>query len=238
MPPAVEVEPKPELPMAAEPDDALLLAAELRDAVPTLLTLAKRFVRVREEEELLEDELLLDEETAEADDADDVDAVELPELELSPPPVLAAPPPEPPLDEPEDRPPPAPPPRVTDTVIDVESPELLILTDMPPRRPANRGALSETYRSAAVAPVRRRVRSTPPWVAVTVRSVAMGPCGPPVAGCTARFFNHHKPKPHSTATSANKPHRILREGGGTPGTGSGPGCAGRGCLSGAGRPLS
>lgn len=228
MPPALEVDPNPVLPSALELLAELLTADELRDAVPTDLVPANRLIVAPDEEALppllappacaVESEELL---------AVAMDVEAPPELELSPPPDAALPPPERP-----------PPPRLTETVMEVESPELLILTDMPPRRPASRGAVSETYCSAAVTPVRRNVRSTPPRVAVTVRSVATGPCGPPVSGCAARFFSHHKPSPPSVTTRAKIPQAIRREGLRTLGAGSGPGCAGRGCLSGAGRPLS
>lgn len=171
MPPAEAVEPSPEDPMACEDEALLWTTDELRDAVPTLFVLASRPVRPPEEEDelaLLEDEALDDPELA-------VDADELVELELSlpPPPLLAAELPPPPPPPPPDRPPP--PPRETVTVTEPESPELLMLTDMPPRRPASCGALSEAYRSAAVTPVRRKVRSMLALVAVTVRRVATGP---------------------------------------------------------------
>jgi hypothetical protein len=242
MPPDVDVEPSPEDPKACEALAVLLTAAELRDAVPTDLLLENRLVKPLEGEEPEEEDEL--EESLPEPVPVDVEAVEAvavdeppePELPLPPPPPLELPPPpEPPPERP---PPPPPPPRPTETVMEAESPELLMLTDMPPRRPLSRGAFSETYRSAAVTPVRRNVRSTPPWVAVTVRSVARGPAGPPVSGCAARFFSHHSPTPPSATISAASPQAIFRPGPGTLGAGSGPGWTGRGCLSGAGRPPS
>ena len=228
MPPEPEVEPNPELPRALELLVVLLTADELRDAVPTDFVPANRLIPELEEEEL--EPPFACEEESEEPPAAAVDVEEPPEPELSPPPP-------PPADAllPPERPPP---PRLTETVMAVESPELLKLTDKPCRCPPIWGAVSETYRSAAVTPVSRNVRSTPPRVAVTVRSVATGPCGPPVSGCAARFFSHHKPSPPSATRSANMPQAIRREGLRTPGLGSGPGSAGRGCLSGAGRPLS
>lgn len=219
--------------MASETTGAVLTAAVLRDAVPADWVLENRLVRepeVEELEESLPEPVPVD---VEAVEAAAVDVVALLELELSPPPLLVElPPPEPPPERP---PPPA---RVTETVMEAESPELLMLTDMPPRRPASCGAFSETYRSAAVTPVRRNVRSTSPRVAVTVRTVARGPAGPPVSGCTLLLFSHHRPTPPSATTSAASPQAIFRPGPGTLGAGSGPGWTGRGCLSGAGRPPS
>jgi hypothetical protein len=234
MPPDVEVEPSPEVPKACEPLAVLLTAAELREAEPADWALLNRLVMEREEEEL--EELLPEPVPVDADELGAAAAVAPPELELPPPLLLAAALP-PPSEPPPERLPP-PPPRPTETVMEVESPELLMLTDMPPRRPLSRGAFSETYRSAAVTPVRRNVRSTPPRVAVTVRSVARGPAGPPVSGCAARFFSHHRPTPPSANTSAARPQAIFRAGLRTPGAGSGPGGTGRGRLSGAGRPPS
>lgn len=230
MPPAPEVDPNPELPRALELLVALFTADELRDAVPTDLVPANRLIAEPDEEP---PEAPLAPPVVADESGDPLEATELedpPEPELSP--LL------PPLDAPLPPPERPPPPRLTETVIEDESPELSILTDMPPLRPASRGAVSDTYRSAAVTPVRRNVRSTPPCVAVTVRSVATGPCGPPVSGCAARFFSHHSPRPPSVTKSANMPQAIRREGLRTLGLGSGPGSAGRGCLSGAGRPLS
>ena len=222
--------------MASEAAAAVWTAAVLRDAVPADWVLANRLVK-EEDEDVVEEPLAL---PAAAEEDDEVEAVAVDadeplELELSLPPLLAAVLPPPPPEPPPERPPP---PRVTDTVMEVESPELLMLTDMPPRRPASCGALSETYRSAAVTPVRRNVCSTSPRVAVTVRSVARGPAGPPVSGCAARLFSHHKPTPPSATTSAASPQAIFRPGPGTLGAGSGPGWTGRGCLSGTGRPPS
>ncbi len=229
MPPVFAVEPSPEAPKASEVLAVLLAAAELRDAVPADWVLLKRLVKGPDEEELeepLPEPVPVD---AEEVEAVAVDVAASPELELPPPPLLAAVPP--PLELP------PPPSRLTETVMEDVSPELFMLTDKPCRRPASRGAFSETYRSAAVTPVRRMVFSTPPWAAVTVRTVARGPCGPPVSGCAALFFSHHRPKPPSANTNAARPQAIFRAGPRTSGAGSGPGGTGRGCLSGTGRPL-
>ncbi len=139
--------------MASEAVVVVLTAAALRDAVPDDWVLLNRLVKGPDEEELeepLPEPVPVD---AEEVEAVAVDVAAPPELELSLPPPLAAVPP------PLERPPP--PLRVTETVMEVESPELLMLTDMPPRRPASCGAFSEAYRSAAVTPVRRMVLSTP-----------------------------------------------------------------------------
>jgi hypothetical protein len=78
---------------------------------------------------------------AEEEDRDELEdapvvADEVPELDVS---LLPAD--EPLLDALLDRPPP--PLRVTDTVMEVPPPEVSMLTDMPPRRPANCGAFKE-----------------------------------------------------------------------------------------------
>lgn len=220
--------------MASEAVAVVWTAAELRDAVPADWVLANRLVKAEDEDEAEELLALLAE--VEADDEVEAVAVDADEpLELSLPPPLAAAL-LPLVDDPLDRPPP--PLRVTETVMEVESPALLMLTDMPCLWPDSCGAFSETYRSAAVTPVRRKVRSTSPRVAVTVRTVARGPAGPPVSGCTLLLFSHHRPTPPSATTSAASPQAIFRPGPGTLGAGSGPGWTGRGCLSGAGRPPS
>ncbi len=78
---------------------------------------------------------------AEEEDGDELEdapvaADGVPELD-----VALLPADEPLLDELLDRPPP--PPRLTATVMDVPPPEVSMLTDMPPRRPANCGAFKE-----------------------------------------------------------------------------------------------
>jgi hypothetical protein len=143
--------------MASEALAVVLTAAELRDAVPTDWVLESRLLIARDEEEL--DVLPAELEAVEVEVEVDAVAVEPLELELSLLPPLAEALPPPPLDEPLERPPPL---RVTETVMEVESPELLMLTDIPCRCPAICGAFNETYRSAAVTPVRRNVRSTRP----------------------------------------------------------------------------
>jgi len=86
------------------------------------------------EEELEEPEELLAPLVDVVEDAVEAAAVEEdepPELELSLPPLLGALPPPPPPPPPERPPPPPPPLRPTETVMEAESAEPLMLTDIP-----------------------------------------------------------------------------------------------------------
>jgi hypothetical protein len=117
--------------MALEPPAELLTADELRDAVPTDLVPANRFIVEPAELDPLLAPLAGEAESEEPPAAAvDVDVDEPPELELSPPPP---PPPPPPSDLPP--PPRPPPPRLTETVMEVESPVLLKPTDKSCRCP-------------------------------------------------------------------------------------------------------